>query len=182
MRYAVHDRNGWPLAMISFSTTAWKLAPRDRFIEWTPRLREQNLPLVVDNPRFLILLWIEIPSLGSHVLAIIRRRLPEDWTERYNATPMLIKTFVETLRHTGAVYESSGWIHVGATQRRGRYDRQEQYHKPLRDVWLRPCKRTGGARSVTGSLPAPTGLDEALQRWNDQSTNEIETKWYLFWT
>ena len=55
MRYAVHDRNGWPLAMLGFSTAAWKLAPRDNFIGWTPELREKNLPLVVDNPRFLIL-------------------------------------------------------------------------------------------------------------------------------
>ena len=55
-------------------------APRDRFIGWTPQLREKNLLLVVDNPRFLILPWIEIPNLGSHILAIIRRRLPDDWT------------------------------------------------------------------------------------------------------
>ena len=50
MRYAVHDRNGWPLAMLGFSTAAWKLAPRDNFIGWTPLLREKNLPLAVDNP------------------------------------------------------------------------------------------------------------------------------------
>ena len=86
-------------------------------------LREKNLPLVVDNPRFLILPWIEIPNLGSHILAIVRRRLPEDWTERYNTTPVLIETFVETPRYTGAVYRASGWIPVGTTQGRGRYDR-----------------------------------------------------------
>ena len=62
MRYAVHDRNGWPVAMLGFSTAAWRLAPRDKFIGWTPELREKNLPLVVDNPRFLILPWIDIPN------------------------------------------------------------------------------------------------------------------------
>ena len=82
MRYAVHDRNGWPLAMLGFSTAAWKLAPRDTFIGWTRQLREKNLPFMVDNPRFLILPWIKIPNLGSHILALIRRRLPDDWTER----------------------------------------------------------------------------------------------------
>ena len=86
MRYADHDRDGWPLAMLGFSTAAWKLAPRDKFIGWTPQLREKNLPLVVDNPRFLILPWITIPNLGSHILAIIRRRLSDDWTERYNTS------------------------------------------------------------------------------------------------
>ena len=120
MRYAVHDRNGWPVAMLGFSTAAWRLAPRDKFIGWTPQLREKNLPLVVDNPRFLILPWIKIPNLGSHILAIVRRRLPDDWAERYNTTPVLIETFVETPRHTGAVYNASGWIRVGTTQGRGR--------------------------------------------------------------
>ena len=64
MRYAVHDRNGWPIAMLGFSTAAWKLAPRDNFIGWTRQLREKNLPFVVDNPRFLILPWIEDPQPG----------------------------------------------------------------------------------------------------------------------
>ena len=122
MRYAIHDRNGWPVAMLGFSTAEWKLAPRDRFIGWTPQLREKNLPLVVDNPRFLILPWIEIPNLGSHILAIVRRHLPEDWTERYHTTPVLIETFVETPRHTGAVYRASGWTRVGTTKGRDRYD------------------------------------------------------------
>ena len=69
-----------------------KLAPRDNFIGWTPLLREKNLPLVVDNPRFLILPWIHIPNLGSHILAIVRHRLPGNWAERYNTTPVLIET------------------------------------------------------------------------------------------
>lgn len=55
MRYTIHDRNSWPLAMFGFSTAAWKFAPCDRFIVWTLQLREKSLPLVVDNSRFLIL-------------------------------------------------------------------------------------------------------------------------------
>ena len=94
-------------------------------------------PLVVDNPRFLILPWIKIPNLGSHVQAIIRRRLHEDWTECHNTTPILIETFVEAPRHTGAVYKAAGWIHVGTTLGRGRYGRQKQYDKPQKDVSLR---------------------------------------------
>ena len=140
MRYAVYDRDGGPLAMLGFSTAAWKLAPRDKFIGWAPQLREKNIPFVVDNPRFLILPWIKIPNLGSHILAIIRRRLPDDWTERYNTTPVLIETFVETPRYTGAVYRASGWLHVGTTQGRGRYDRDKLFDKPRKDVWLRPLR------------------------------------------
>ena len=84
--------------MLGFSTAARKLAPRDRFIGWTPQLREKNLPLVVDNPRFLILPWIRICNLGSHILSLVRRLLPEDWTERYSATPVLIESSRATWR------------------------------------------------------------------------------------
>ena len=139
--YAVHDRDGRPVAMLGFSTAARKLAPRDRFIGWTPELREKNLPLVIDNPRFLILPWIVIPNLGSHILSLVRRQLPGDWTERYSVTPVLIETFVETPRFTGALYKASGWTHVGTTQGRGRYDRHTKRDQPKKDVWLRPLRR-----------------------------------------
>ena len=74
---------------------------------------------MADNPRFLILPWIKTPNLGSHILAIVRRRLLGDWTKRYNITPVLIETFVETPRYTGAVYRASGWIRVGTTRGAG---------------------------------------------------------------
>ncbi len=141
MRYAVHASVGTPLAMLGFSTAAWTLAPRDRFIGWSRRLREKNLPLVVDNPRFLILPWIRIPNLGSHILALVRRQLPADWTARYKTTPVLIETFVETPRYTGAVYRASGWIRVGATQGRGRYNMNNRSDKPKKDIWLRPLRK-----------------------------------------
>ena len=141
MRYAVHARDSRPLAMLGFSTAAWTLAPRDRFIGWSRQLREKNLPLVIDNPRFLILPWVRIPNLGSHILALVRRQLPRDWTARYNTTPVLIETFVQIPRYTGAVYRASGWTRVGTTKGRGRYDIKNLYDKPKKDIWLRPLRR-----------------------------------------
>ena len=141
MRYTVHDRDGRSLAILGFSTAARPLAPRDRFIGWTPQLREKNLHLVAGNPRFLILPWITIPNLSSHLLAIFRHQLPVDWAGRYKTRPVLIETFVETPRHTGAVYRASGWTPVGTTQGRGRYDTQNLYDKPKKDIWLRPLRR-----------------------------------------
>ncbi|MCY4592110.1 MAG: DUF4338 domain-containing protein [Alphaproteobacteria bacterium] len=141
MRYAVHDRNGCPVAMLGLSTAAWILAPRDTLIGWTSEVRQKNLRLVVDNPRFLILPWIKIPYLGSHILAIMCRRLPADWTRRYNITPVLIETFVQTPRFTGAVYRASGWIHVGTTKRRGHCDTRKKRDKPKKDIWVRPLRR-----------------------------------------
>ncbi len=141
MRCAVHAHDGTPLAMLGFSSAAWTLAPRDRFIGWSPQMRQKNLPLVVDNPRFLILPWIHIPNLGSHILALVRRQLPVDWTARCNTTPVLIETFVETPRHTGAVCRASGWNHVGTAQGRGRYDTNNRCDKPKIDIWLRPLRK-----------------------------------------
>ncbi len=143
---AVHDRRGSPLAVLGFSTAAWRLASRDTFIGWTPRKRERNLPLVMDNPRFLILPWIQIPDLGSHILSIICRRLPAEWSRRYKVAPVLTETFVEIPTYTGTVYRASGWIHAGTTEGRGRYDRYKKSEKvirmkPLRRSWKRILNR-----------------------------------------
>ncbi len=159
MRYAVHDRNGWPLAMLGVSTAAWKRAPRDRFIGWTPEKREKNLPLVVDNPRFLILPWIEIPNLGSHILAIVRRRLPKDWSERYNITPMLIKTFVETPRYTGAVYRhQAGGYGSGPPRDADATTATSVTTNPARTSGSGPSEEIGSAPSTAKSRPHGSGM------------------------
>ena len=118
MRYCVHAHDGTRLSMLGFSTAAWTLGPRDRFIGWSRQLCEKNLPRVVDNPRFLIPPWIEIPNLGSHILALVRRQLPADWTARYNTTSVLIETFVETPRYTGAVWTECGLSRTGRPRSR----------------------------------------------------------------
>ena len=128
MRYTAHARDGTPLAMLGGRLDARPARPLHRLDARTAR-----------NPRFLIL--IHVPNLGSHILAIARRQLPLDWTARYNTTPVLIETFVETPRHTGAVYRASGWTHVGTTQGRGRYDTKNRYDKPKKDIWLRPLRK-----------------------------------------
>ncbi len=96
---------------------------------------------MVDNPRFLILPWIVIPNLGSHILSLVRRQLPGDWTERYNVMPVLIETFVETPRFTGALYKALGWTRVGTTQGRGRYDRHTKRDRPKKDIWIRLLRK-----------------------------------------
>ena len=74
------------------------------------------------------------PTWARTFFSLVRRQLPDDWTERYNTAPVLIETFVETPRYTGAVYKASGWLRVGTTQGRGRYDRYKLYDKPKKDI------------------------------------------------
>ena len=103
MRYAVHDRDGRPLAMLGFSTAAWKTAPRDTFIGWSPQTREKNLPLMIDNSRFLILPWIRIPNLASHILSVIRKQLPN----RLGATIQDYASAHRDLRRDTALYRNN---------------------------------------------------------------------------
>ena len=80
MRYTAHERHGRLLALLGFSTAARNMAAaRDRFVGWTPALREKNLPQVVDNARIFFLPWIKIPNLASHILSVVCRQLIEGW-------------------------------------------------------------------------------------------------------
>ncbi len=88
--------------------TQWKTAPRDSFIGWSPEVRERSLQRLVGNSRYLTMLWVRIPYLASHIFSEARRRLPRDWHDRYGVTPLLMETFVEVPRFTGAVYKVSG--------------------------------------------------------------------------
>jgi len=90
MSYLVGDRNGRPLACLLFGSAAWSCAPRDRYIGWTAAQRQSKLHLVTNNHRFLILPWVEVFSLASHVLAIIARRLSQDWQMRYGHPILLM--------------------------------------------------------------------------------------------
>ena len=142
IRYAVLARDYTPLAMLGFSTAAWKIKPRDSFIGWSDEQRKANLHLVIDNTRFLILPWAShLPNLGSHILKCARQQLPGHWNSRYGFEPVLIETFVETERFRGTVYKASGWIKVGKTQGRGRYDRYNKANLPKKDIWLRPLRK-----------------------------------------
>ena len=93
-------------------------------------------------PSFLILPWIKIPNLGSHILSHRPPpTCPKTGPRATTPLPVLIETFVETPRFTGALYKASGWTHVGATQGRGRYDRHTKRAQPKKDIWLRPLRK-----------------------------------------
>ena len=107
---------------------------RDKSGSLTVASRPTQAGPAFGTARFPILPWVGIPHLGSHIPAIVRRRLPGDLTERCNITPVVIETFVETPRDTDAVYRASGWTHVGTTQRRGHYNRDTPFDKPHKDA------------------------------------------------
>lgn len=127
-----------PLAAFGLGAAAWTVAPRDRFIGWNSAERAAHLPLVVDLHRFLVLPWISIRCLASHLLGRIARRLPADWRRRHGLRPVLLETFVEADRFAGTCYAAANWHHVGRTQGRGRMDRAHRGGESIKDIWLRP--------------------------------------------
>ena len=129
----------WPC--LALAPPAWKTAPRDRFIGWRPSERERNLQLIVNNARFLILPWVESKNLASKLLALASRQLPQDWQDRYAYRPVLLETFVDTGRFTGACYKAANWIHVGQTQGRGKLDRDHKADLPTKSIWLYPLSK-----------------------------------------
>ena len=129
------------LALLGFGAPAWKTAPRDRFIGWCPSERERNLQLIVNNARFLILPWVQSQNLASKLLALAARLLPQDWHDRYAYRPVLLETFVDTQRFTGACYKAANWIPVGQTQGRGKLDRDHKADLPTKSIWLYPLSK-----------------------------------------
>ncbi|MHB1545025.1 MAG: DUF4338 domain-containing protein [Gammaproteobacteria bacterium] len=129
------------VALLSFGASAWKLAGRDRFIGWAEPERQKNLPLVVNNARFLILPWIQSKSLASKILSLAARQLPHDWQQRYGYRPVLLETFVESTRHRGTCYQAANWIPVGKTTGRGKKCPTHKQIIPIKDIWLYPLRR-----------------------------------------
>jgi hypothetical protein len=124
------------VALLGFGAAAWQCAPRDHFIGWTHEQRQQNLHLIVNNARFLILPWVRSENLASKVLGLTARQLPQDWQYRYGIRPPLLETFVEKDRFTGACYRAANWLHVGQTQGRGKLGPSGKQSVPIKDVWL----------------------------------------------
>ncbi|MFQ5974066.1 MAG: DUF4338 domain-containing protein [Alphaproteobacteria bacterium] len=146
------------LACLLWTSAAWTMAARDRWIGWTPQQRARNLGFVVNNSRFLILPWVRVPHLASAILARAARQLPDDWEAAYATRPLLLETLVDTQRFAGTCYKAANWQLLGDTQGRGRMDRQHARHGaapkrvfvyPLvRHVQHRLCQTTP---PVTGS-------------------------------
>ena len=138
VRYLVRDRQGRDLACLLFGAAAWKTQGRDTFIGWTAAQRQAQLALVANNSRFLILPWVRVPHLASHILGQVARRIAADWQARYGHAVRLLETFVERDRFRGSCYRAANWICVGQTQGRTRQDRHSQIQAPVKDVWVYP--------------------------------------------
>lgn len=140
LKYFVSSHNEI-LACIAFGGAAWSVTPRDLWIGWTSQIRKQNLILIIDNVRFLILPWVKSKNLASMILAQASQIVAQHWQQQYGYKPVLLETFVDKQRFDGASYRAANWIYVGDTKGRGKMDRLNQYPSAIKKIFLLPlCK------------------------------------------
>jgi len=141
LKYLVLSWEDRPVACLSFSSAPLHLGPRDRFIGWTAEGRRKNLHLIAYNPRYLILPWVEVPHLASHILGRIVRRLPRDWERVYGHRILFLETFVDPSRYRGTCYRAANWIDLGKTTGRGKDAPTKRPRVPIKDVLGYPLTR-----------------------------------------
>src|SRR5262245_7792389 len=107
LRYLIKSAKGQWLGGLAFSASAWRVKARDRWIGWSDSARKENLHQVVSNSRFLILPWVKVQNLASHMLGQAIGRLRADWQERYGFSPVLLETFVDRSRFNGSSYRAA---------------------------------------------------------------------------
>lgn len=140
MQYLARDRQGRPLACLLFGAAAWQCKARDQHIGWNSATRQRRLGYITNNTRFLILPWVCVPHLASHLLGRATRRLSADWRRKYGHPIYLLETFVDTSRFLGVCYRAANWIYTGQTTGRTRQNKTMIAQAPPKAVWLYPLR------------------------------------------
>ena len=125
---------GRPIACLAWASAPRHLAPRDRFIGWSAETRRRNLRGVVYNTRYLILPWVTVPHLASHLLGRMATILPRDWARIYGHPIYFLETFVDPARFRGTCYRAANWVVLGRTTGRGHNAPSHRPPQPVKEV------------------------------------------------
>ena len=142
-----------PIACFAWSSAPWYIGARDRFIGWSPETRQKNLHFIINNTRFLVLPWVRVSHLASHLLALSRRRVSPDWESIYNHPILLLETFVDTERFQGTCYKADNWIYVGKTTGRGKLSTSTKPTLSKKAVYVYPLRKDFRKR-LTAQCPS----------------------------
>jgi hypothetical protein len=143
LKYLVSAK-GQVIACLAWSSAVRHLASRDRFIGWSAEVRKRNLHLLAYNSRFLILPWVQVPHLASHILGRMARLVPRDWQAMYAHPVYWLETFVDPARFKGTCYRAANWLVLGRTTGRGKNAPSKKPRFPIKEVLalpLTPCFR-----------------------------------------
>lgn len=129
---------GRPVAALGWSSAPRHLGPRDRYIGWSPQQRKAGLHLLAYNTRFLIMPWVRVPHLASHLLGRLARQISTDWQAVYQHPVHWLETFIDPARFAGTCYRASNWIDLGPTTGRGHNARTHRRDQPPKRLWAYP--------------------------------------------
>lgn len=133
--------HGRPIACLLWSSAPWYIGVRDRLIGWNGTIRKSNLRLIAYQSRFLILPWVEVSNLASHLLALNRRCISRDWENIYAHPVHLLETFVDPQRFRGTCYKADNWHCVGQTTGRGKLSKSTKAVLPKKAVYVHPLSK-----------------------------------------
>jgi len=137
LKYIVYAQ-GQPIACLAWSSAARHIGCRDQFIGWPQGLRKANLHLMAYNSRFLVLPWVRVAHLASHILGRMSRILPKDWQGVYRHPIYYLETFVDKNRFVGTCYKAANWLYLGDTTGRGKDDKTHRANRSIKAVWGYP--------------------------------------------
>ena len=129
---------GQPVAALAWSSSSPHVRHRDRFVGWTRPQCRQNIHFIAYNTRFLILPWVKVPHLASHLLGRIAQRIAADWQQLYGHRIYLLETFVDPERFRGTCYRAANWTYLGLTTGRGKNGRTSQPNRSRKEHWVYP--------------------------------------------
>jgi Druantia protein DruA len=132
--------HGRPVACLAWSSAPRHLGSRDRFIGWCPQARLKNIRLLAYNTRFLILPWVTVEHLASHLLGRMARVLSGDWERRYGHPIYFVETFVDRARFRGTCYRAANWVRLGVTTGRGKDAPTKKPNRPVKEVLGLPLR------------------------------------------
>ena len=124
------------VAAISFNRASLRLSAREAYIGWNEQGKLENLHLVANNNRFLILPWVKIKNLASHLLSRTLKLLRSDWKELYGSDLFMVETFVDLGEFKGTCYKASNWEHIGQTKGYGKVGKAYVYHGNPKGVYI----------------------------------------------
>lgn len=125
---------GRPIACLAWSSAPRHLAPRDRFIGWSAEARRRNIRFIAYNTRYLVLPWVAVRFLASHLLSHMATILPNDWNRIYGHPIYFLETFVDPARFRGTCYRAANWVVLGRTTGRGHNAPSHRPTRPVKEV------------------------------------------------
>jgi len=129
---------GRPLACVAWSSAPRHLGSRDRYIGWSEDARRRNIRFLAYNTRFLILPWVRVPHLASHILGRMAAVLSSDWQRIYEHPVYFVETFIDPGRFRGTCYRAANWRLLGLTTGRGKDDQTHRPNRPIKQVFGLP--------------------------------------------